>query len=268
MVEAYLKLTDQAVPGLIEGLYLHGSLTYGDFRPGRSDVDFLAVVSERPAERTVEALRRVFEELSGCYPRPYFDGLHVTRADLVGPPKDCPDVPCVGEWNFQSAGRHGLNPVTWHELAQQAITLRGPKLTANDIWTDRMALHAYSHANLGEYWRPSLEKLRAGQERVLAAPIERAEWLTEWFVLGVARLHHLLTTDRLSSKGGAGQYALTAFDKRWHPIVNEALRIREGSTAISPAYDGEPAARVRDTIAFAAMAIEEGQKLARQVHVL
>ncbi|OXY88772.1 nucleotidyltransferase domain-containing protein [Streptomyces diastatochromogenes] len=261
-VESYLELTDTAVPGLIEGLYLHGSLTYGDFRPGRSDIDFLAVLSERPSAMSVDALREVFRELSGRHPRPYFDGLHVTRADLADSPKGCPDVPCVQEWDFRPTGHFGRNLVTWHEIARQAVTVRGPRLTADDVWTDQTALRAYSHANLAEFWQPSLDTLRAGegQEWVLDGPAERGEWVTEWFVLGVARLHHLLATDRLTSKTGAGRHALTAFDERWQPIVHEALRIREGSATSS--YEGDPAARLRDTIAFAATAIEAGRQLA------
>ncbi|MEU1403194.1 nucleotidyltransferase domain-containing protein [Streptomyces sp. NPDC005728] len=260
-VETYLQLTDEAVPGLVEGLYLHGSLAYGDFRPGRSDIDFLAVLSERPSAGSVEALRGVFHELSERHPQPHFDGLHVTHADLAGPPQACPDVPCVLEWDFQPAGRRACNPVTWHELARQAVVVRGPRLTANDIWADQSVLRAYSHANLSTFWTPSLDELRAGEDWVLSGPPERGEWVTAWFVLGVARLHHLLATDRLTSKTGAGQHALTAFGERWHPIVGEALRIRTGSGAGTPAYGGEPLARLRDTVAFAAMAIEEGRKL-------
>ncbi|MFJ9870336.1 nucleotidyltransferase domain-containing protein [Streptomyces sp. NPDC101165] len=257
--QSYLQLTDEAVPGLVKGLYLHGSLAYGDFRPGRSDIDFLAVLSERPSGKAVDALREVFAELRSRHPRPYFDGLHVTHADLAGSPYDCPDVPCVQEWDFRPAGHFGRNPVTWHELAERAVTVRGPRLTADDVWRDRTALRTYSHANLDEYWKPKLDELRAGQEWVHDGPAGRGEWVTEWFVLGVARLHHLLATDRLTSKTGAGHHALTAFGERRQPIVHEALRIREGAAA--SAYEGEPIARLRDTIEFAATAIEEGRRL-------
>lgn len=259
-VATYLRLADDAAPGLVEGLYLHGSLAMGDFRPGRSDIDFLAVVSERPTERSAKVLGEVLGEVGRRHPKPFFDGLHVTRAYLAAPPGECPGVPCVGEWDFQPAGHRGLDPVTWHELAEHAVVLRGPRLTAADVRTDRPALRAYSHANLGDYWRPLLERLRAGAEDVAAWPADRAEWVTEWFVLGVSRLHHLLATDRLTSKGGAGRYALTAFGERRHRIVHEALRIRNGTAATSPTYD-TAAARVQDTIAFAETVIEAGLRI-------
>ncbi|WP_199812401.1 nucleotidyltransferase domain-containing protein [Streptomyces sp. NRRL S-337] len=53
-------MIDRAPPGLVEGLYLHGSLAWGDFRPGRSDIDFLAVVSERRTEESVKVLSQAF----------------------------------------------------------------------------------------------------------------------------------------------------------------------------------------------------------------
>jgi hypothetical protein len=50
--------------------------------------------------------------------------------------------------------------------------------------------------------------------------------LVSWGVLGVARLHYTVTTGRIVSKTGAGQYALEAFEGRWTRIVLEALRLR------------------------------------------
>jgi hypothetical protein len=76
-----------------------------------------------------------------------------------------------------------------------------------------------------------------------------------WCVLGVSRLHHLLATDAMTSKSGAGRHALTAFGPRWHPIMHEALRARQHPAAPS-AYDGDPAARGQDTTAFTLMAID------------
>jgi hypothetical protein len=47
---SHLALLDDRVPGLLDGLYLHGSLGFdGEFHGG-SDIDFVAVVSGRPTE--------------------------------------------------------------------------------------------------------------------------------------------------------------------------------------------------------------------------
>lgn len=84
--------------------------------------------------------------------------------------------------------------------------------------------------------------------------------VTGWCALGVRRLHHLLATGAMTSKSGAGRYALTAFGPRWHPVVHEASRARERPEAPS-AYAAGPARRGRDTTEFTAMVVEAGLAL-------
>src|SRR5262245_19888407 len=90
VVQTYLPLVDAALPGVVEGLYLHGSIALGDFCADRSDVDFVAVCPARPAEDAVAGLAQVHAELARERPRPYFDGVYLTAADLAGPPDACP----------------------------------------------------------------------------------------------------------------------------------------------------------------------------------
>src|SRR5690606_38682325 len=73
-----------------------------------------------------------------------------------------------------------------------------------------------------------------------------------WGVLGISRLHHTLETGRITSKSGAGEYALTVFDSRWQGIIGEALRIRSGTG--SRRYHN-PWARRSDALDFVEMAI-------------
>jgi hypothetical protein len=50
--DAHATLLEQAAPGLLEGLHLHGSIGFdGEFHGG-SDIDFVAIVSRRPTGRT------------------------------------------------------------------------------------------------------------------------------------------------------------------------------------------------------------------------
>ncbi len=218
--EGYLALVDEAVPGLVEGLYLHGSLGFGEWYAGRSDVDFVAVTSRRPDVPEVRVLERVHERLDETFPRPAYDGFYVTWDDLAAPADRCPDVPCTwgGQWRDQ--GRFDVSPVTWHELAGHGVTVRGPQLDGVPIWTDQQALRASTHENLPTY----------GADRVAALaqfPTAAARGdIVSWHVLGIPRLHHLLATDRLTSKDGAGRHAVEAFGERWRPLVAEALAYR------------------------------------------
>jgi len=40
-LDDYIALVHEAVPNLLDGCYLHGSLALGAFNPGLSDVDFI-----------------------------------------------------------------------------------------------------------------------------------------------------------------------------------------------------------------------------------
>jgi hypothetical protein len=48
VVDTYLGTVEAQAPGLVEGLYLVGSVALGDFRPRTSDIDFVAVTTTPP----------------------------------------------------------------------------------------------------------------------------------------------------------------------------------------------------------------------------
>jgi len=73
MVAAYLELADAEAPTLVEGLYLVGSAALDDFRPGASDVDFVAVTAAPLDAVRLVALRRVHDRLRRRRRRPFLD---------------------------------------------------------------------------------------------------------------------------------------------------------------------------------------------------
>ncbi len=250
----FLRLCDDALPGLVEGLYLHGSLGFGEWYDGRSDIDYAAVLAERPDGATVEVLRRIHDELATTFPRPPFDGFHATWAELAAPPSLAPDLPCSYAGLFLDAERVDVHPVTWHELARHGVVVRGPALSEVRIWTDDTELRAYTRENLATYWRDQADSLaqfpaEAGRPEIVA-----------WCVLGVSRLHHVLATGRLTSKSAAGHYAVEAFGERWRLLVTEALAYRlTGGT--SGGYANDPERRADDCATFTAMVVRDGLAL-------
>lgn len=251
VTDTFLSLVDEARPGLVEGLYLHGSLGFGEWYDGRSDIDYVAVLADRPDPATVDLLRGVHADLADTFPRPPFDGFHVTWDDLAASPYSCPDLPCTQAGYFHDEARLDVHPVTWHELADHGITVRGPGLDTLDLWTDQAALRRYSHDNLRAYWEREVEALRKFPEE--AGKPEQVSW----YVLGTSRLHHLLATGRLTSKTGAGRYALETFGERWRPVIAEAIVFRELEETTG-VYDGKPARRAQDTVDFADMVVRSG----------
>lgn len=235
----WLREVDARAPGLVTGLHLRGGVAFGEFVHGTSDVDFVAVVSTDD----LDALAGAHEATHEAHPDVPFDGIHLRAADLERDPDDCPDVPCVLHGWFEPAGRYDVSPVAWHELATRGIPVRG-ELPA--VWTDHERLLDFTRDHLATQW--------AHQASALARfPAEASAEASTWCVLGVARLDHLLTTGEMTSKSAAGRWGLGHYDARWHRVVREALRVREGTGG--PEYD-DPADRGADVAAFTAYVVE------------
>lgn len=251
--ETFLAMADEALPGLVEGLYLHGSLGFGEWHAGRSDVDFVAVTRERPDAASVARLRALHEQLGLTFPTPAYDGFYATWSDLAAPTSECPDVPCILGGTFEEEGRFDVNPVTWHELAWHGVRIRGPELDELELWTDLPALRAYTHSNLGTYWTEQAAALAQFPDEAHKPAI------MSFFVLGAPRLHHLLATDRLTSKDGAGAHVVDAFGEGWRILAAEALSYRATGERIGLLPDEELAAQA---IELADLVVREGLAIA------
>jgi predicted nucleotidyltransferase len=269
IVETYLTLADAEAPGLVEGLYLEGSAALGDYRPGTSDVDFVAVTRQPPAAGVLE---RIHTRL-GAHP---FDGVYLTWDDLGHDPAELGERPQAHAGRLNRRG--SVNPVTWHTLARHGLTCRGPKPEELKIWNDPGALAAWTDRNLDLYWRRLVT--RASRPFTPWGLICLGGYGTVWIVTGVARLHYTLATGEITSKSGAVRYAREAFSERWHRVVDEALRLREEDSALPSAGSviaglgdhfgtprrslyGSPFERRRDVLGFADQAISAAHALYR-----
>ena len=258
VIATYLDLADQHSGGLIEALYLEGSLALGDFQAGTSDIDFIAVTTDPPDSEALAALRHVHEELATRHHRPFFDGIYLTWPQVAAGPISVHNPPASHEGRFISTSPpETANPVTWHTLAQHAITCRGPSPSQLDIWTDSTELAAWQNTNLDEYWLRNLTRARR-----LLNPSSLAlltDYGTVWTVTGIARLHYTIATDKIASKTQAAQYALNTFPQQWHPVIREALRIRTCEHA-KPLYTNRLRRR-RDILSFGHMSITDAHRI-------
>jgi hypothetical protein len=234
--------------GLVTGLYLRGGLGFGEWVEGHSDVDFTATLAHRPSYDEVASLRAGHETVAARHgDSPTLEGVHVLASDLARPPDECPDMPAVLMGGFEQRSRFDLSPVGWHELARHGITVTGPPLEDLDIWTDDAVLRAYTIDNLHTYWRGQADHCATRQESAAT------DFACEWVVPGVARLHHLLETGEQTAKSIAVRWGLGFYPERWHRVLREALRVREGIGV--PEY-GDLAERGADVAAFASYVVE------------
>ncbi|HKE76266.1 MAG TPA: aminoglycoside adenylyltransferase domain-containing protein [Acidimicrobiales bacterium] len=266
-VGRYLGLADRLLPGRVTGFYLIGSAALGAWRPGRSDVDGVAVV-DRPlggaglrrlravhaaagAGSTARALRRGHVTIPGTCNVAY-----VAADDLARPVTEIvPQASHVG-MRFAAGWAFDVNPVQWKVLAESGIAVRGPAPASLGLRPEPDRLRDWNLANLDAYWRPWGE---AAVRRPASPRWRPPRWAATWGTLGVCRLHCTVATGEVVSKEGAGEYARRAFGPEWHPIVDEALAYWRAEEA--PAAFADRRARTRRAGEFVLEVVRDAHAL-------
>lgn len=137
-------------------LWAHGSLALGDYQPGRSDLDLVALIAAPVGDASRLTLQQVHEALLGM---PLADKLHcsyVVRAELAGTDRD------HVTWAHGELFARPVSPVTRRELLAGGLRLYGsapsdvvPAVTDSEL-ADFIRADLrdfwYPHTDLGELW--------------------------------------------------------------------------------------------------------------------
>lgn len=220
----YLEIADSAAPELIEGLYVVGSYALGDWQPGRSDIDVVAVTAEPATDADFGALRTVQALLTEHQPVPHIDGPYVAWGDLIIAPATGLHRP----WTLAGELHHDgecfeINPVTWYTLASYGVAVRGPAAETLHIGLDTEARVRFVIDNLSTYWYQLAESVTVACEDPNAA-FDLPSF--EWCALGALRLHYTAFTGDVTSKRGAGEHGLVVTPDRMHDTIRAALDAR------------------------------------------
>ena len=242
-VERYLGLVDRLLPGRVTGFYLVGSVALGTYRPGRSDIDFVAVIDGDLGRADLLRLRMV-HVLSGARTAAaalgrgnialpgVCNGVYVRATDLSRPVSSIQPVASHTGASFAIGRAFDVNPVQWATFATRGVALRGPEPAALGLDSEPEILRRWNLDNLASYWVPWAEALR---RRPGVRYRSHPRWWTSWGVLGAPRLHYTIATGGVIGKEAAGEHARTTFDARWHPLIDEALAYWRGEPA-DPRY--------------------------------
>lgn len=270
VVDDLVGRLDRAVPGRVEGFYVVGSASMGAFCPGRSDVDFVAIINGALGRAELARLRAMHltrwtttlvhdVAMRGRWPL-VCNGIYLQAGDLSSSPLEVMPLAghVTGRFRVRTREAFDVNPVTWQVLARHGVAIRGPARERLRIHTDDAELRAWTLANLNGYWRHWVKRARHGSLSTRGVPPRR---LAASGVLGAPRLHYTIATGEIATKETAALYSLEVFDQRWHALIEDALAFRHGDPP-SAQYRRRPAQRCRDATKFVACVIDAANRLA------
>ncbi|AWI89803.1 DNA polymerase subunit beta [Methylobacterium sp. DM1] len=234
-VDRFLGLITREGGPRLRGLYLVGSVALGDFRSGRSNIDFVALLEEAPGVAETDALARVHAALAQT-DGPPFDGFYLPIEALRRAPEPGVVVPFSADDELRTGEPCGeVNPLAWRCLARASRPILGATPAALGIADEDAPLQAHCRAVLDGSWRPWITR----SEAALAETVPDAECdaaALEHGVLGVSRLVCTLATGRVVSKREGGRFVLDRLPEAHRGAVWDALDARDDRLEhVSPA---------------------------------
>lgn len=219
LLDRLLAMQREALGPRFVGLYLFGSLSWGDFDPASSDVDFLTVTKGALDADAVARLDRLHRELAASgLPRAtklegsYFPRRALWRYDLARAVH-----PTIGvDWPFGLACHRENWIIERHIVRERGVVIAGPppETLIDAVAPDQ--LREAVRAGLGAFW-----------SRQLAEP----DWLRPlnyqaFAILTMCRALYTLRTGEVTSKLEAARWARRDLPAPWPAAVARALATR------------------------------------------
>jgi len=212
----------ELAPGLVEGLYVVGSLALDDWRPG-SDIDIVVTTADPPTDDDADRLQAAFEATRRSVAIP-IDGPIVPWSDLAAAPLAAMRPWTLdGEFHFDG-DCFEINPVTWYTLATRGIAVAGAAGDELGIHVDTGERISWIVENVDTYWRGVAARLRGALDGAPGQSTFDADAI-EWCVLGAARMLFTATAGEVASKSAAGEWAAHALP-RHAELLRAAVDIR------------------------------------------
>lgn len=212
LLDEYLALTGKHLPSLFSGFYLEGSIALGGFNERLSDIDFIALFQREPTPAETETLRNIHAQIEKNWPRWKMSGSYLQ-----------PDFTSSLHYHDGVLTQHGpftVNSVEGWILKNHGITLLGAAPQSLPIAPNWDIIVRDMKTNLNTYWASWTRQ----PDRMLTL---LSDWGVQWAVLGVLRQFYSFRENSIVTKTQAGEYALKHLPTKWHPLIREAISIRE-----------------------------------------
>jgi predicted nucleotidyltransferase len=216
--EVLNSLTSEIAPILGEnlvGVYLTGSLSYGDFNPENSDIDLLVIVKNPLSEEKLEALKKMHLDVERNNDKwaKRIECSYVSFEMLpsILPPKT--PRPYIGEGTFYPEAPYGNEwVIKQYLLYNHGIPLLGPDFKTLVKPIDIEDVRAACIRDLFEEWEPKINDL---------------EWLNNshyqsYIVLNLCRILYMVMRHTTATKKISASWVKHEFAPEWSPLIQTA----------------------------------------------
>lgn len=203
------------------GIYVFGSLTYGAFEEGRSDIDLVAVLRQTASNEELERLKAMFSKLEGKNPEwheriecsftPVHMLLSVTRPDEPRP--------WFGNSRFHERATYGNEwLINQYLLCRDGIALCGPPYsTLVSKAIDIKAVQEAAAEDLQTEWAPLVHD---------KSPLDDPH-VQSYVVLNLCRILYTIQMGQVGSKQEASSWVSNRHPA-WKDLIEEAGNWRYG----------------------------------------
>jgi hypothetical protein len=212
------------------GLYLTGSLTYGDFDKGSSDIDFLAVLSKRLSHEQLVAVKQLHQQIGETVPfwLERLEGSYITEAMAKTKERPAEKRPYVngGKVNLYRYGNEWtLNLYSLQEAGKAIVgeqpTKMFPHVTIEDV---RRA----SKQDLLADWQPKIDDPEAFHHEGYDP-----NHLKAYAVLTMCRFLFTAQNEGVVSKRVASNWVKEKYGDKWSGLVTQAEQWQHGKSMSS-----------------------------------
>lgn len=196
------------------GIYLFGSLSYGDFNPDSSDIDFVSIVKEKVTQEELTKLKKMHIELEKLFPK-WADRLESSYTPQyllteVLPPKE--PRPYYGAQTFYDEAPYGNEwIINNYLLYNHGIRILGSDFKELVKPINMRDVQEASAKDLFKEWEPKLRE---------------TEWLEDshnqcYLVLNLCRILNTVINAQVLSKKKSAAWVKQAYP-HWQELIEKA----------------------------------------------
>lgn len=219
MLEHFVQALQHQLSVFIKGVYIVGSVASGHFDVHHSDVDFVVTLLKVLDEDALRCLAQIHDDIEQMQLPWKLSGIYVLMDPDTTAWMNQPS-PYYDEGHLYPGGHFEHNMLGWWMFKKVGVPIFGPDTDAYPFDVSWQVVEDRMYDNLHTYWRQWTFDLN----RLVA--LTTNDGLC-WVVLGVLRQHYSFEQKAIASKVEAGHFAKISLSACWHPLIDEAINIRQ-----------------------------------------